>query len=78
MAELSRLEGVNTDELRRLHTYIHTCMHAYIQHKAELRRLEEVNTDELRRQRETLSEAHERAMNELRERMLFERERVSV
>jgi hypothetical protein len=38
--------------------------------------MEEANADELRRQRDMLTEAHERAANEARERMLGERERV--
>ena len=38
--------------------------------------MEEANADELRRQRDMLTEAHERSANELRERMLGERERV--
>ena len=45
-------------------------------HKAELKRMEEVNAQEMKRQREVLAEAHERSTNEVRERLLLERERA--
>ena len=45
-------------------------------HKKELQRMEEVNVHELQRQRNALAEAHERSMNESRERMLVERDRA--
>ena len=38
--------------------------------------MEEVNVHELQRQRNALAEAHERSMNESRERMLVERDRA--